>query len=142
MAKSAHLRSILARIAGFAAGLLALLAAGVHQGLGGPETVEVLERVRDKVSPALLAQIEAAWIAGAASFLTFGVGLLIAATVRPGLLLVLGGLASAWFAAVAAAFLYAGPRWGEASAAPQVWLLVLMALLSGAAAWLSVARRA
>jgi hypothetical protein len=135
-------KSLFAKTLGGGAGLGALLAAGIHQGFGGPETAEVLARAQGQVPPALLVQIEAAWIAATASFLLLGVGLLMAAVSRPGWLYSLGRAAAAWFAAVAAAFLYSAPRWGEAGVSAQAWLLAFLAVLAGLAAWLASPRRA
>jgi hypothetical protein len=126
---------------GLFAGIGALLAAGVHQGLGGPETADVLSAAQGQVSAEILAQTEAVWIAGTISFVLFGLGLIWAAWKRRGWLYSIGGMAAIWFGAVAIAFVVVGPRWGADGLAPQTVLLAILAGLSGAAA-LSVRPRA
>lgn len=112
-----------------------MLAAGVHQGHGGPETTEVLTAAQGQVPPALLAQTEVVWIAGTISFVAFGVALIWAGWRRRGWLYSIGGLAGLWFAAVAIAFVLVGPHWRATGVPPQAVLLAILATLSGVAAW-------
>jgi hypothetical protein len=120
---------------GVLAGIGALLAAGIHQGIGGPETAEVLAVAQGQVAAALLMQTEATWIAGTISFVLLGVALIWAGWRRRGWLYSIGGLAALWFGGVAIAFVLVGPRWGYGGIAPQAVLLSILAVLAAFGAW-------
>jgi NhaP-type Na+/H+ or K+/H+ antiporter len=110
------------------------LAAGVHQGFGGPEVVATLKPAQGVVPDGHLVQIEAAWLGMTAMFVLIGLGLLGAALRRTGWLYSLGMGAAVWFASIAAAFLWAAPRWAAPDFPPQAVLMVILAGLAGAAA--------
>lgn len=126
-------RELIAKAAGGAAGIGALLAAGVHQGMGGPEVEETLVAAQGQVPAAFLAQIEAAWLGATVMFVLIGGGLLAAAFRYRGWLVSLGRLAAVWFAAVGLAFVWAGPRWGDDALSPQFVLLFVLAALAAVA---------
>lgn len=131
---------LVARGCGGAAAAGSLLAAGIHQGFGGPEVAETLRAAADAVPAGYLVQIEAAWVGATLVFVLLGVGLGMAAWRRTGWLHSLGLAAAIWFAGIAVAFLWAGPRWGEPGVAPQAVLLFILAALC-AVAWRATAPR-
>jgi hypothetical protein len=134
-------RKLIAKSLGGAAGLGSLASAGIHQGFGGPEVADTLKAAEGAVPALFLAQIEAAWVGATAAFVWLGVGLSMAALSRPGWLFSLGRVGALYFAAIAAAFVWSGDRWGLPAPAPQIWLLGLLAVLSAGAAWLAAPRR-
>ena len=133
--------SLVAKSSGIAAGVGSLLAAGIHQGFGGPEVSETLTAAQGQVPAGFLAQIEAAWIAGTASFVLLGVGLLWAALQRQGWLYSLGRAAAVWFVVVAIAFVWVAPNWGAGGVPAQAMLLLILGGLAAVASALSAPRR-
>ncbi len=134
-------RETVARAAGFAAGLGALLAAGVHQGFGGPEVNEVLARAQGEVPPLFLAQIDAVWVGATLLMAMLGAGLIAAALRYQGWLVTLGRAAAVWFAGLGLAFIWSSGRWCVEGLAAQAWLVFPLAALAALASALADRRR-
>lgn len=134
-------RETIARAAGLAAGLGSLLAAGIHQGFGGPETTEVLARAQGEVPGLLLAQIEAVWLATTLILALFGAALIAAALRYHGWLVTIGRAAAFWFAGLGLAFVWAAGRWQAEGALGQLLLVFGLAAFSALAATLADRRR-
>lgn len=124
----------IARICGLVAGFGCLLTALVHQALGGPETHEALVAAQGQVPPLYLAQIEAVWLGVTWALVLFGVALILAALRRRGWLYTIGFAAALWMGGLAAAFVWAAPRWGGQMLEPQALLLGGLAVIAAISA--------
>lgn len=139
MASSA-LRTSIARACGGAAGFGAVLAGLLHEGFGGPMLERFLS-AQAGTPPALLQQIDAAWISATLSLLLFSAALVLAALKRHGWLYSLGRPIGLWFAAYAAAEQWGAFRWGEGRLAPEALILGLLAVLTFTAAFFARPRQ-